>query len=121
MGEWIEKLRANGDQSYEQRRRPGLGLEKYHAVEMKPAKSLPSYQFKLYCVSDRHRACVFVKPDSDVIHHLDTDAVLDMKYLPVGDNRKSELYETRIQSISVERRGPFKGFYRVGISVAGQP
>ena len=120
MGEWIEKVRAHPNQSYEQQRRPGLRLEKYHSVEMKPAKSLPIYQFKLNRVPDHHQAFVFVKPDSDVIHHLDTDAVLDMKYLPIGDNHKSEWYETRIQSISVQRRGPFKGFYRVGLSVAEQ-
>ncbi len=118
MGEWLDKVRNHAGEPERQHVR--LPFEKYHSVEMKPVKSLPIYQFKLYRESGRRGACLFVKPDSDILRHLDTDKVLAMKYLPKAQNHQFALCETRIQSISMENKGPFRGFYRVGISVADE-
>jgi len=46
---------------------------------MKPVRSLPIYQFTLFGVVDKDRACLFVKPDSDIIDYLDTEEVPAMK------------------------------------------
>ena len=120
MPQWIDKVRGHTIKAGEERYQEGIQFEKYHSVEMKPAKFLPIYQFKLYGVPDNQGACLFVQPDSDIIHHLGTDDVLAMKYLPKKDNDKFALYETRIQSISIENKGPFSGFYKVGISIADE-
>ena len=117
MDKWIDKVRGHTNKAGRKQHQEA-DFAKYHSVEMKPAKYLPIYQFKLYGVADNDRACLFVKPDSDIIHHLDADKVLAMKYLPKKDNDKFALYETRIQSISIEKKGPFSGLYKVGISIA---
>jgi len=118
MEEWIDKLKVHGDEADRGHPQDGMRFEKYHSVEMKPARSLPIYQFKLFGVADKDRACLFVKPDSDIIDYLGTDKVLAMKYLPKKENHKFALVDTRIQRISIEGRGPFSGFHKVEISVA---
>jgi len=119
MKQWIDKARVHATKAGGKKHQEA-NFEKYHSVEMKPAKFLPIYQFKLYGMSDSHSACLFVKPESDIIHHLGTDKVLAMKYLPKKGDDKFALYETRIQSISIENKGPFSGFYKVGISIADE-
>jgi len=118
MEEWIDKLKFHVNEADRGHPQDGMRFEKYHSVEMKPARSLPIYQFKLYGEADKDRACIFVKPNSDIIDHLDTGEVIAMKYLPKEDNHKFVLMDTRIRRISIEDRGAFSGFHKVEISVA---
>jgi hypothetical protein len=96
----------------------GTLCKKYHSVEMKPVKALPIYQFKLYQVQDKKGAFLFIKPDSEIVEYLKTDRVFEMKYLPKDFDSKFRSLPTRIKSISKEHYGPFKGHYKVGISIA---
>lgn len=96
----------------------GTLSKRYHCVEMKPAKELPIYQFKLYRVPDNQGAVLFVKPDSKIMDYLKTNTVLDMKYLPVDHDSRFRLLPTQIRGISKENNGPFRGHYKVDISIA---
>jgi hypothetical protein len=95
-------------------------VENYHCVEMKPVKGLPIYQFKLFPMADNCDACLFVKPDSEIIRYLAADTVIDMKYLPKKFGSRFGLYSTQIKSVSKEKSGPFKGLYRIGISIENE-
>lgn len=93
-------------------------FEKYHCVEMRPVGSLPIYQFKLYREPDNGDALLFVKPDSRLIKYLQIDKVLDMKYMFKNIDYEFSSIPTQIRSISKQNDGPFRGHYKVSISIA---
>jgi hypothetical protein len=92
-------------------------INKYHSVEMKPVKSLPIYQFKLYRCSDMDAASVHVKPDSEVLNYLKPGNKFDMKYYPKNSNHQIRCLKTEILDISKEEQGPFKGHFQIGLSI----
>jgi hypothetical protein len=100
----------------------GSIVEKYHSVEMKPVKRLPIYQFKLhrFSGSDANKACLMVKPDSEIVGYLEAGRQIDMKYYPKRVKNKVACFKTKIQSISKESGGPFKGHYKVDISIVDE-
>lgn len=105
------------DESYYQQLNDTL-CKKFHSVEMKPVKALPIYQFKLYRGQDQQGAVLFIKTDSKIFEYLETNRVLEMKYLPKDLDSKLCSLPTQIKSISKENCGPFKGHYKVGISIS---
>lgn len=100
----------------------GSIVEKYHSVEMRPVKRLPIYQFKLhrFSGSNGNEACFMIKPDSEIVGYLEAGRQIDMKYYPKRVKSKIDHHKTEIQSISQEARGPFKGHYKVDISIVDE-
>ena len=92
--------------------------EKYHSVEMKPVKSLPIYQFKLYPCTEMNSTGVHIRPDSDILDYLKPGVKVDMKYYPKDSNNQISCFETKIINIINVLHGPFKGHVMVGLSIA---
>jgi len=94
--------------------------EKYHSVEMKPVKSLPIYQFKLYPCTEMNGVGVHVKPDSEILDHLEPGMEVDMKYYPKDSKHHISHLKTQIINIIRVLYGPFKGHFMVGLSITEQ-
>jgi hypothetical protein len=77
-------------------------LNKYHYVEMKSFESLPIYQFNLHPHSNLNGAYVLIKDNSKILKQ--TDA-------PV------EHFKTQILNITKKEQGPFKGHFKVALSI----
>ena len=69
-------------------------LESYHSVEMKPAKALPIYQFKLYQTSDFNGACILVKKNSEILNYFTSGTEMPMNYYP-NEGHNQQLSHTR--------------------------
>jgi hypothetical protein len=90
----------------------------YYSVEFKPKTLGTVYQSK---IRDRSPDgfCVLVKSSSRVLPHLNVGDTLVMKYYPVDRNRPDAVMQTRIQHITQEASGKFKGHVRVGLAPVG--
>ena len=91
--------------------------KKFHSVEIKPLKSLPIYQFKLYQNSLRNGASVHVRPDSDVLNHLKPGEEHEMKYYPKDSKYQIAWLKTQILNIIEEQQGPFKGHFQISLTI----
>ena len=94
-------------------------LNKYHCVEMRPIKSLPIYQFKLHLHSNLNGAFVLIKENSKILRHLNSGENLDMLYQPKEANAPAEHFKTQIRNITKKEQGPFKGHFKVALSILG--
>jgi hypothetical protein len=92
--------------------------EKYHSVEMKPVKSLPIYQFKLYPCTELNSPGVHIRPDSDILDYLSPGVKVDMKYYPKDSKSQISFFKTKIIDIIRVLHGPFKGHVMVGLAIA---
>ena len=92
-------------------------LNKYHCVEMKPAETLPIYQFKLYPHSNVNGAYILIKDNSEIIKHLNSGKKFDMFYHPKETYAPAEQYKTQILNIIPKKQGPFKGHFKVALSI----
>jgi hypothetical protein len=92
-------------------------LSKYHCVEMKPAETLPIYQFKLYPHSNVNGAYILIKDNSEIIKHINSGEKVDMFYHPKETYAQVEQFKTQIVDITKINQGPFKGHFKVAISI----
>ena len=92
-------------------------LNKYHYVEMKPVKTLPIYQFKLYPHSNLNGAYVLIKDNSEILKHLNSGEKVDMFYYPKETDAPVEHFKTQILNITKKEQGPFKGHFKVALSI----
>jgi hypothetical protein len=92
-------------------------LSKYQYVEMKPVKALPIYQFKLHPHSNLNGAYVLIKDNSEILKHLISGKKLDMLYKPKETDAPVEQFRTQILDISKKEQGPFKGHFKVALSI----
>jgi hypothetical protein len=92
-------------------------LNKYHFVEMNPVKTLPIYQFKLHPHSNLNGAYVLIKDNSEIIKYLNSGDRVDMFYHPKETYAPVEQYKTQILDITQNEQGPFKGHFKVAISI----
>jgi hypothetical protein len=93
-------------------------LHKFNYIEMRPVKALPIYQFKLYPHSNLNEAYVLIKGNSEILKHLNSGEKVDILYFPKETDDPAEYFETQILDITKKDQGPFKGHYKVALSVA---
>jgi hypothetical protein len=92
-------------------------LNKYCYVEMKPFKALPIYQFKLYPHSKLNGAYVLIKYNSEILKYLNPGGKINIIYYPKETDATAEYFETQISDITKKEQGPFKGHFKVALSI----
>lgn len=90
--------------------------DRYYSVQFTLAGIKPQYQFKTWNISKKG-LCILVKEGSAVLNHLNTGDVLDMTYYVNDAQGTLENLKTRIQHITMNDSGRFKGHYLVGLSI----
>ena len=90
--------------------------DRYYSVQFTVDGLKPHYQFKTWNISEKG-LCILVKEDSAVLEHLKTGDVLEMTYYVNDPQGSLENLQTRIQHITMNDSGRFKGHYLVGLSI----
>ena len=85
-------------------------------AEIKISRNDLGYQFKLQEIDD-HNGCFFVNENSTVLNVLDVGTVLDMKYWTAEKIRLVKYVRAQIKDITRQDHEPFKGHYKVGLSI----
>lgn len=85
-------------------------------AEIKISRNDLGYQFKLQEIDEQH-GCFFVSENSAVLNILDVGSVLDMKYWTAEKIRLVKYVRAQIKNITRQNREPFKGHYKVGLSI----
>jgi hypothetical protein len=85
-------------------------------AEIKISSDDLGYQFKLRQIDD-NRGCFFVNKNSSVLKLLDIGSVMDMKYWTADKTRRIKYVRAEINNISKQNREPFKGHYKVSLSI----
>ena len=85
-------------------------------AEIKISRDGLGYQFKLREIDD-NQGCFFVSENSSVLKILDIGSVLDMKYWTADKTRMVKYVTAEIKGIARQSHEPFKGHYKVGLSI----
>jgi hypothetical protein len=85
-------------------------------AEIKISRNDLGYQFKLQEIDD-HQGCFFINENSVVLNILDVGTVLDMKYWTAEKIRLVKYVRAQIKNITRQKHKPFKGHYKVGLSI----
>jgi len=88
----------------------------YYSAEFAIKGLGPAYQFRLWDVGTKP-LCVLVKEDSEIVPWLKVGHVFDVKYYSAGQDYAPESLSTRIQDITKDEDGRFKGHYLVGLKI----
>lgn len=90
--------------------------DSYFRAEIKISRVDLGYQFKLREI-DGNQGCFFVNEKSSVLKLLDVGSILDMKYWTTEKNKIVKYVKAEIKNISKQDHEPFKGHYKVGLSI----
>jgi hypothetical protein len=90
--------------------------DRYYSVQFSVAGLKSHYQFKTWNISQKG-LCILVKEDSAVLEHIHAGDVLEMTYYASDPMVTQETLKTRIQHITMNDSGRFKGHYLVGLSI----
>jgi hypothetical protein len=85
-------------------------------AEIKISSDGLGYQFKLREIDD-NQGCFFVSANSPVLKILDIGSVLDMKYWTADKTRTVRYVKAKINGIAKRSHEPFKGHYKIGLSI----
>ena len=85
-------------------------------AEIRISRNDLGYQFKLQEINDR-QGCFFINENSAVLNILDVGTVLDMKYWTAEKIRLVKYVRAQIKNITRQKVEPFKGHYKVGLSI----
>jgi hypothetical protein len=85
-------------------------------AEIKISRNDLGYQFKLQEIDD-HQGCFFINENSAVLNILDVGTVLDMKYWTAEKIRLVKYVRAQIKNITRQKHKPFRGHYKVGLSI----
>ena len=85
-------------------------------AEIKISTDDLGYQFKLRQIDDS-QGCFFVNKNSSVLKLLDIGSVMDMKYWTAEKTRRIKYVRAEINNISKQNHEPFKGHYKVSLSI----
>jgi hypothetical protein len=85
-------------------------------AEIKISRNDLGYQFKLQEMDD-HQGCFFINENSAVLSILNVGTVLDMKYWTAEKIRLVKYVRAQIKDITKQKHEPFKGHYKVGLSI----
>jgi hypothetical protein len=90
--------------------------DRYYSVQFTLAGLKTQYQFKTWNISKKG-LCILVKEGSAVLNHLKAGDLLNMTYYVSDPQGALENLQTRIQHITMNESGRFKGHYLVGLSI----
>jgi hypothetical protein len=91
-------------------------IDNHLRAEIKISRDGLGYQFKLREI-DENQGCFFVSENSAVLKILDIGSVLDMKYWTADKTRTVKYVTAKINGIAKRSHEPFKGHYKVGLSI----
>ncbi len=90
--------------------------DSYFRAEIKISRNDLGYQFKLQEI-DEHHGCFFIGENSAVFKMLNVGAVVDMKYWTAEKTKRVKYVSAQIKDITRQKHKPFKGHYKVGLSI----
>jgi len=76
-----------------------------------------SHQFRIWN-GEPCSMFVLVKHSSEIMHHFKVGEVLKMKYYTNDSGCRTKFMNTKIQQITKEEQGRFRGHYVVGLALA---
>lgn len=85
-------------------------------AEIRISRNDLGYQFKLQEINDQ-QGCFFINENSAVLNILDVGTVLDMKYWTAEKIKLVKYVRAQIKNITRQKDEPFKGHYKVGLSI----
>jgi len=85
-------------------------------AEIKISTDDLGYQFKLRQI-DGNQGCFFVNKNSSILKLLDIGSVMDMKYWTAEKTRRIKFVRAEINNIRKKNHEPFKGHYKVSLSI----
>ena len=91
-------------------------IDNHLRAEIKISSDGLGYQFKLREIDD-NQGCFFVSENSLVLKILDIGSVLDMKYWTADKTKTVKYVTAKINGIAKRSHEPFKGHYKVGLSI----
>jgi hypothetical protein len=91
-------------------------VDQYHSVELTVSPNRIIYQFRIWNISQKGM-CILLKEDSAAFDHIHVGDIIEMKYYPTESARPTESFKTKIQHITKEDTGRFKGHYLVGLLI----
>ena len=91
-------------------------MDNHLRAEIKISKDGLGYQFKLREIKD-NQGCFFINANSSVLKILNIGSVLDMKYWTADKTRTIKYVRAEINGIAKQSHEPFKGHYKVGLSI----
>ncbi len=91
-------------------------IDSHLRAEIKISRDGLGYQFKLREIND-NQGCFFISENSSIFKILDTGSILDMKYWTADKTRTVKYVTAKINGIAKQSHEPFKGHYKVGLSI----
>ena len=91
-------------------------IDTHLRAEIKISRNGLGYQFKLREIDD-NKGCFFISENSSILKILDNGSVLDMKYWTADKTRTVKYVTAQINGIAKQSHEPFKGHYKVGLSI----
>ena len=91
-------------------------IDSHLRAEIKISRDGLGYQFKLREIND-NQGCFFISKNSSILKILDTGSILDMKYWTADKTRTVKYVTAKINGIAKQSHEPFKGHYKVGLSI----
>lgn len=91
-------------------------IDSHLRAEIKISRDGLGYQFKLREIDD-NQGCFFISENSSVLKILGIGSVLDMKYWTADKTRTVKYVTAEINGIAKQSHKPFKGHYKVGLSI----
>ena len=91
-------------------------IDDHLRAEIKISRDGLGYQFRLREIND-NQGCFFISESSPILKILDTDSILDMKYWTADKTRTVKYVTAKINGIAKQNHMPFKGHYKVGLSI----
>jgi hypothetical protein len=85
-------------------------------AEIKISSNDLGYQFKLRQIDDK-QGCFFVNKNSSILNLLEAGSVLGMKYWTTDKTKKVKHVRAEINNITKQNHEPFKGHYKVNLSI----
>ena len=85
-------------------------------AEIKISSDDLGYQFKLRQIDDK-QGCFFINKNSSVLKLLEIGSVMDMKYWTADKIRRIKYVRAEINNITKQIHEPFKGHYKVSLSI----
>jgi hypothetical protein len=91
-------------------------IDTHLRAEIKISRDGLGYQFRLREIND-NQGCFFISENSSILKILDTGSILDMKYWTADKTRMVKYVTAKINGIAKQSHEPFKGHYKVGLSI----
>ena len=91
-------------------------IDDHLRAEIKISRNGLGYQFRLREIND-NQGCFFISENSSILKILDTGSILDMKYWTADKTRTIKFVTAKINGIAKQSHEPFKGHYKVGLSI----